>query len=124
MGWVDAGAPEGDQADLPGPLEFPRADAWQVETALGRPPDFIVRSTPYTVVANGQDQWWEPQVEFEGFDAPRYIRAAEFKPSFPGGMKVAHHGHATLRGKEPADGEAASQPASIRSRRSFAVSRT
>ena len=112
VGWVDAGAPEGDQADLPGPLEFPRADAWQVETALGRPPDFIVRSTPYTVVANGQDQWWEPQVEFEGFDEPRYIRAAEFKPSFPGGMKVAHHGHATLRGKEPADGEA--RPPSVR----------
>ena len=25
--WVDAGAPEGDPADLPEPLEFPRADA-------------------------------------------------------------------------------------------------
>ena len=103
--WVDAGAPEGDPADLPEPLEFPRADVWEVEAMLGRPPDFIVRSKPYAVAANGQDQWWEPEIEFEGFDVPRYIRAAEFKPSYPVGIKVTHHGHATLRGKEPAEGE-------------------
>ena len=103
--WVDAGAPEGDPADLPEPLAFPPAGAWEVEAVLGRPPDFIVRSTPYTVVANGQDQWWEPEIEFAGFDAPRYIRAAEFKPSYPVGIKVTHHGHAVLRGDEPADGE-------------------
>ncbi|MCE2541803.1 MAG: hypothetical protein J4G16_15930, partial [Acidobacteria bacterium] len=95
--WVDAGAPQGDPADLPPPPEFPRADVWEVEALLGRPPDFIVRSTPYHVVANGQDQWWSPRIEFEGFDVPRYIRAAEFKPSYPLGIKVTHHGHATLR---------------------------
>lgn len=103
--WVDSGAPEGDPTDLPPALEFPRADAWEVAEILGRPPDFIVQSTPYTVVANGQDQWWEPEVDFEGFDVPRYIRAAEFKPSYPIGIKVAHHGHAVLRGMDPADGE-------------------
>lgn len=103
--WVDAGAPEGNPADMPDPLVFPPANGWAVEQELGRPPDFIISSSPYTVVANGQDQWWEPRVEFEGFDEPRYIRAAEFKPSFPGGMKVAHHGHAYLRGDEPVDGE-------------------
>ena len=109
--WVDAGAPQGDPADLPAPLEFPRADAWEVEAMLGRPPDFVVRSTPYQVVANGQDQWWSPQIEFEGFDVPRYIRAAEFKPSYPIGIKVTHHGHATLRGTEVAEGE---RPPSVR----------
>ena len=103
--WVDGGAPEGDPADLPEPLVFPPADGWAVEQELGRPPDFIVSSTPYTVVANGQDQWWEPRVEFAGFDEPRYIRAAEFKPSYPGGMKVTHHGHAYLRGNEAVEGE-------------------
>ena len=103
--WVDTGAPEGNPADLPAALAFPPADAWEVEALLGRPPDFIVQSTPYTVVANGQDQWWEPEVEFTGLEEPRYIRAAEFKPSYPGGIKVAHHGHATLRGAEPAEGE-------------------
>ena len=110
--WVDTGAPEGDPADLPEPLEFPRADAWEVEAMLGRPPDFIVRAKPYTVLANGQDQWWEPEMEFEGFDVPRYIRAAEFKPSYPIGIKVTHHGHATLRAPEPDEGE--EQPPSVR----------
>ena len=110
--WVDAGAPEGDPADLPEPLQFPRADAWEVEALLGRPPDFIVRSTPYTVVANGQDQWWAPEVEFDGFDEPRYIRAAEFKPSYPLGIKVAHHGHAMLRGAAPQEGD--ERPPSVR----------
>ena len=110
--WVDTGAPEGDPANLPEPLEFPRADAWEVEAMLGRPPDFIVRAKPYTVLANGQDQWWEPEMEFEGFDVPRYIRAAEFKPSYPIGIKVTHHGHATLRAPEPDEGE--EQPPSVR----------
>ena len=110
--WVDAGAPEGDPADLPEPLEFPRADAWEVEALLGRPPDFVVRSTPYHVVANGQDQWWNPELEFKGFDVPRYIRAAEFKPSWPLGIKVTHHGHATLRSAAPAEGD--ERPPSVR----------
>ena len=109
--WVEGGALEGDPADLPEPLEFPRADAWEVEAMLGRPPDFVVHSTPYRVVANGQDQWWNPELEFEGFDTPRYIRAAEFKPSWPLGIKVTHHGHATLRRPETAEGE---RPPSVR----------
>ncbi len=105
LNWVDGGALEGNPADMPAPLTFPPADGWAVEQELGRPPDFIIQSTPYTVVANGQDQWWEPEIEFEGFDTERYIRAAEFKPSFPGGMKVTHHGHAYLRAKETEEGE-------------------
>ena len=99
--WVDTGAPEGDPADLPEPLEFPRADAWEVEAMLGRPPDVIVRAKPYTVVANGQDQWWEPEIEFEGFDVPRYIRAAEFKPSYPIGIKVTHQGTPPCEPRSP-----------------------
>jgi hypothetical protein len=91
--WVDAGTPEGDRASLPPPLEFPKGDAWQLGERLG-PPDVVVRSTPYTVKANGQDQWWNPVVDFAGFDKPRWLRAAEFKPSFPLGKRVVHHGHA------------------------------
>ena len=64
------------------------------------------------MVANGQDQWWEPEVGFDGLDRPRYIRAAEFKPSYPGGIKVAHHGHAVLRGREAEEGE--ERPPSVR----------
>jgi hypothetical protein len=92
--WVDAGTPQGDPADVPHAHEFPAGDAWQVEQALGRPPDVVLRSTPYTVLANGQDQWWNPQVDFEGFDETRWVQATEFKPSFPLGKRVVHHGRA------------------------------
>lgn len=37
-----------------------------------------------------------PEVSFEGLDHERWLRAAEFKPSYPLGRKVVHHGHAVL----------------------------
>ncbi len=93
--WVDAGALEGDPADLPQPIEFPSGADWQLAEQLG-PPDMILRSSPYDVIANGQDQWWMPEVQFQGLDGERFLRAAEFKPSYPLGKKVVHHGHAEL----------------------------
>jgi hypothetical protein len=95
--WVDLGAPLGDEAELPPPPDLPEGGAWQLEAEFGRPPDLIVRSTPYDVIDNGQDQWWGPTVPFEGLDEDRWIRAYEFKPSWPMGLRVVHHGHATLR---------------------------
>ncbi len=103
VAWVDAGAPEGDPGDLPPPVEWPDPRKWALEDEFG-PPDLIVRSAPYDVVADGQDQWWFPQGEFGGFDTERWIRAAEFKPSFPLGKKVVHHGHATLSQDAPDGG--------------------
>ncbi len=57
----------------------------------------IVRSSPYDVIANGQDQWWGPSIEFDALDEPRWIQSYEFKPAYPMGMRVIHHGHASLR---------------------------
>jgi hypothetical protein len=93
--WFLAGAPEGNQADLPAPVEFPSGAAWQLGDELG-PPDLIIKSSPYDVIANGQDQWWTPSVPFEGLTNERFLKAAEFKPSYPLGKKVVHHGHAVL----------------------------
>lgn len=93
--WVDAGAPEGNPADLPPPVTIPSGSAWQLSDQLG-PPDLIIKSAPYDVIANGQDQWWSPTVAFKGLDHERWLRAAEFKPSYPLGKKVVHHGHAVL----------------------------
>lgn len=93
--WVDSGAPEGDPADLPPPLQLLPGGAWHLAEKLG-PPDLIIKSTPFDVIANGQDQWWTPNVSFEGLDEERWLRAAEFKPSYPLGKKVVHHGHAVL----------------------------
>ncbi|MCH2465721.1 MAG: hypothetical protein MK237_07445 [Gemmatimonadetes bacterium] len=95
--WVDDGAPMGDEADIPPSPDLPEGGAWQLENSFGRPPDLIVRSTPYDVIETGQDQWWGPTVPFAGLDEDRWIKAYEFKPSWPLGLRVVHHGHATLR---------------------------
>lgn len=93
--WVDADAPEGNPADLPAPVAIVSGADWQLAEQLG-PPDLIIKSAPYDVIANGQDQWWTPNVSFDGMDEERWLRAAEFKPSYPLGKKVVHHGHAVL----------------------------
>lgn len=93
--WVDSDAPEGNPADLPAPVAIVSGADWQLAEQLG-PPDLIIKSAPYDVIANGQDQWWTPNVSFEGMDGERWLRAAEFKPSYPLGKKVVHHGHAVL----------------------------
>ena len=93
--WVENGAPEGNPEHLPAPIEISSGSAWQLTEQLG-PPDLIIKSTPFDVIANGQDQWWTPDVPFEGMEKDRWLRAAEFKPSYPLGKKVVHHGHAVL----------------------------
>ncbi len=94
--WAAGGAPEGDPSALPPRPELPDGSEFALTAELG-PPDFVVRSTPYTVAANAQDQWWTPTTTFEGIiDRPRYVRATELKGSFPDGLKVLHHGHVTL----------------------------
>ena len=95
--WVDGGALMGDAEDMPPLPDLPEGGAWQLEEQLGRPPDMIVRSAEYDVIANGQDQWWAPMMQFEGLDEPRWIQSYEFKPAYPLGMKVVHHGHTSLR---------------------------
>lgn len=98
--WVDAEAPQGNPEDLPPAMEFPSGAEWQLAEEMG-PPDMILRSSPFDVIANGQDQWWTPDVDFEGLDKERWLRAAEFKPSYPLGKKVVHHGHAVLVPENP-----------------------
>jgi hypothetical protein len=94
--WVDAGAPRGEEADLPPMPRLAEGGAWQMEQIMGRPPDVIVRSTPYSIPANSQDQWWNPSVDWAPLGEERYMMAYEFKPQYPDGMLVVHHGHATL----------------------------
>ena len=95
VAWVDGGAPQGNPADLPQPLEFGSGEEWELEKTLG-PPDVVLRSAPFNVIANGQDQWWNPQTRYENPEGERWLRASEFKPSYPIGKKVVHHGHAVL----------------------------
>ena len=103
--WVDAGAPQGDPADLPAPLEFPRADAWEVEALLGRPPDFIVQ---LDALPRGRQRAGPVVV---AADRVRGLRCAPLHPRgrvqavlAARASRVTHHGHATLR-STAAEGE-------------------
>lgn len=94
--WVDAGAPEGDPSKMPPPKKLASAEGWAAESELGRAPDLVIQSPPFTLPAGASDQWWEPTVLFEGLEEERYLMAAEFRPARPDGVKVVHHGHAVL----------------------------
>ncbi|MCE2483834.1 MAG: hypothetical protein J4F33_13465, partial [Alphaproteobacteria bacterium] len=87
--WVDSGAPEGNPADMPPPLEWPSGDRFRLESELG-PPDLVVRSVPFTMPAVGQDAFFRPIVDVP-LTEPRWIRAAETKPSGRDGRRIAHH---------------------------------
>ncbi len=83
VAWVDAGAPLGNPEDLPPPAEFPEIGEWRLAGELG-PPDHVIKSSPWDVPANGQDLWWEPEVD-AGLTESRCIKAVETLPS-----KAAH----------------------------------
>ncbi len=92
--WVDAGAPFGDRADLPPARQWPDAERWRVGDLLGRDPDLVVQSTPWTQPAEGQDQWWQPVVD-SGLTEDRWIKAVEVRPTLEG-RRIVHHGNSAL----------------------------
>jgi hypothetical protein len=105
VAWVDQGAPRGNDADMPPPPVLPEGGAWQLERMLGRAPDVVIRTTPYSVEAQGQDQWWNPGTAWPALPEARWMMAYEFKPAYPNGLKVVHHGHTNVA-FEGAGGEA------------------
>jgi mono/diheme cytochrome c family protein len=96
--WVDAGAPQGNPADAPAPIAWkPASEYWEYEQFYGRPPDLVIESPAYTVVANGMDQWPEPVADVVGLDRERWIRAIEIRPKDPKSGYVFHHGNPGLQ---------------------------
>ncbi len=83
VAWVEAGSPLGNPEELPPPREFPPIGQWRLAAELG-PPDHIIQSAKWDVPANGQDLWWEPEVD-SGIQESRCIKAVETLPS-----KAAH----------------------------------
>ena len=79
--WVDAGAPEGDPADLPPVPTF--VEGW----ALGEP-DFIVELPEVTVPASGPDYYPDINFTMDQLTEKRWIRAIEVRP---GNRDVTHH---------------------------------
>jgi hypothetical protein len=91
--WVDGGAPLGNVADLPAPVQFPDGTKWAYADEFG-PPDIIVPTKPYTLPARGQDRWWRPIVPIGSLE-DRCIKAMAVKPSVKG-RPAAHHANSDL----------------------------
>ena len=72
--WADNGAPRGNPADAPPPLEFADASVWTIGE-----PDLIVSSPTFEVGASEPD-WWGPVGFVEtGLPEDRYVAAVEQK---------------------------------------------
>lgn len=100
--WVMAGTPMGDPDHLPEPIEWPDDMAWKFQGELG-PPDMILQSPMYNVVANGMDQWPTPitpleevQIGGEPLTQERWIRAVEVRPHSYEARYVFHHANPAL----------------------------
>ncbi|MBX9791826.1 MAG: redoxin domain-containing protein [Pirellulales bacterium] len=81
--WIEQGAPEGDPARAPPPMEF--ASGWHIAAQ----PDQIVfiSERPFTVPATGpvEYQWFEVD---PGFTEDKWVKAAEARPD---NRAVVHH---------------------------------
>jgi hypothetical protein len=91
--WVDSGAPLGNVADLPAPMQFPDGTKWAYADEFG-PPDLVIPTKPYTLPAQGQDRWWRPIVPI-GSTEDRCIKAMAVRPSVKG-RPAAHHANSDL----------------------------
>jgi len=80
--WVDAGAPEGELADMPKPLTF----ASEAEWFTGKP-DLLVTTNDFVMYANGPD-WWIDQYADMTLTEDRWIKSMEIKPS---NRQIVHH---------------------------------
>ena len=94
--WADSGAPLGNPADLPPPLDFGDENTW----AIGEP-DLILDSAEVTVPASAPDKWTNLGTIPTGLTEDRYVAAVEVKEfnDIPaegagdtvGGRYVFHH---------------------------------
>jgi hypothetical protein len=89
--WIDGGAPRGNPADMPPPVQWPADEGWLLAKNFGQTePDLVVTSPPWTQKAGQNDAWYKPVVE-TGLTEPRWVRAIEVRPSTPKARKITHH---------------------------------
>jgi hypothetical protein len=79
--WVDAGAPEGNPADLPTPRTF--VEGW----GIGQPDVVLTMTDEFKVSAKGSDEYIYFAIPTH-FTEDKYIRALEVRP---GNRRVVHH---------------------------------
>ena len=96
--WVDAGAPRGNPADAPPPVQLASLDEWRIGT-----PEWIVElPEEQTIGAVDADHWLDVWADSR-LTEDRYIKAVETKPS-AGAYSVVHHVATSMRWEEE-DGE-------------------
>jgi hypothetical protein len=86
LGWIEAGAPEGDRADAPRPLHWPKG--W----LIGRPDEVFAFAAPRALPAEGVIQWEHVEAEHV---VPRdlWVSRLQVLPSNP---RVVHHASAEV----------------------------
>ncbi len=84
----------GDPKDMPPRQQWPADDGWQLSNQFG-PSDFVIKSSPYTMAAQSQDQWWRPLTDIPVTEV-RWDRAVEMRPGTAIGRKITHHALAHL----------------------------
>ena len=72
--WADNGAPLGNRADLPTPLDFGDENAWSIGE-----PDLIFESPEIVVPASAPDKWTTLGTIETGLTEDRYVAAVEVK---------------------------------------------
>src|ERR1700680_2427128 len=81
--WVDGGAPQGNPADMPKPLDFTSESDW----FIGKPDLTVTTPKDFVMYPTGPD-WWIDQFAEMTLTEDRWIKAMEVKPS---NRKIVHH---------------------------------
>ena len=94
--WVDNGAPQGDPAHMPAPIEWPSDRGW----TLGEP-DLVVSGPDMTMPAVGPDRWGDIGLVPTGLTEDRYVASVEVRElndiptdrevTTVGGRYIFHH---------------------------------
>jgi hypothetical protein len=88
--WADAGAPQGNPADMPKPLQFADLNAWHIK------PDLIVKMPkPYRLKSRGSDDFVDVTIDPK-FEKDFFVSAIETRPINMAGYKVIHHATTNL----------------------------
>ena len=72
--WADSGAPRGNPADMPRPLDFDDTNKWTIGE-----PDLVLRSRDVTVPSVGPDWWGDVGLVPTGLAEDRYVSAVEVR---------------------------------------------
>jgi mono/diheme cytochrome c family protein len=104
--WVDAGAPKGDDKELPPAPSF--TDGW----AMGKPDVIFYLPEDYSVPAEGTIPYQYITVKTE-LKEDRWIQAAEIRP---GNRAVVHHVIVNIREPKSSSQATANAPAQVRER--------